>query len=477
MDIEMEHQFHKELGVVGSWWQGMMKNASANKLAQPNYFASTPEILQSEAHLGSFMVGNSDNIYSHICPSIESAQDEVILVTCFWAQSSSLDMVSQSLRTLSDRVIKQNQTKVRVYIGFSSLSALQKLSHTRSLRGKTYSKAQWKSKLWLPDAAELPGLDLQVKSLFVLPFSVMHPKFVIIDRQMVFLPSCNVSWESWFEGCITLSGPVVNQFIVFWRAFWLQEATDSGVSHTLVTSGRGSAAISSVIDSSTRGAAHAITSLHQLPPAPAIFLPSPHHANPAFTFPWQKHKAAPATPLNVFISELIQSASSSIYMQTPNITAPPVLSLILQALRRGVHVHILTSERLMILEQLVTAGTTTARCVKKLVKLYKRAASSARVSDEESRPVSVGSLRVDYYEPRAEETRQWGEPVQSHLKLTIVDGEWTVLGSGNMDRASWYTSQELGVAFRSEELAKIIMKTVSDQMQERTKLAFDSNAI
>lgn len=91
--------------------------------------------------------------------------------------------------------------------------------------------------------------------------------------------------------------------------------------------------------------------------------------------------------------------------------------------------------------------------------------------------MSVGSLRVDYYEPRAEETRQWGEPVQSHLKLTIVDGEWTVLGSGNMDRASWYTSQELGVAFRSEELAKIIMKTVSDQMQERTKLAFDSNAI
>lgn len=27
------------------------------------------------------------------------------------------------------------------------------------------------------------------------PFSVWHPKFVIIDDNEVFLPSCNVSWE------------------------------------------------------------------------------------------------------------------------------------------------------------------------------------------------------------------------------------------------------------------------------------------
>jgi phosphatidylserine/phosphatidylglycerophosphate/cardiolipin synthase-like enzyme len=477
MDVEMEHQFHKELGVVGNWWQRMMRNVSANNSAHPNYFAATPEVLQTEAHLGSFIVGNGEDIYSHICPSIENAQDEVILVTCFWARSSSLDMVSRSLRTLSDRVTKRRQAKVRVYIGFSSLSALQKLFHTRSSRGKIYSKAQWKSNLWLPDAAELPGLDLQIKSLFVLPFSVMHPKFVIIDRQTVFLPSCNVSWESWFEGCITLSGPIVNQFIIFWRAFWLQEATDPNVSQPSVPSDHNSAAINSVIDSSTRGAAHAITSLHHLPSVPAMFLPSPHHANPAFTFPWQKYKAAPTTPLNVFMLELIHSASSSIYIQTPNVTAQPILGVILQALHRGINVHILTSERLMILEQLVTAGTTTARCVKKLVKLYKRAASSARVSDEESRPVSVGSLRVEYYEPKAEDIRQWGEPVQSHFKLTIVDGEWTVLGSGNMDRASWYTSQELGVALRSKELAKLIETSVSDRMVGRTKLAFDSGAI
>ena len=47
-----------------------------------------------------------------------------------------------------------------------------------------------------------------------------------------------------------------------------------------------------------------------------------------------------------------------------------------------------------------------------------------------------------------------GEPVKSHFKCVIMDEEITILGSGNMDRASWYTSQELGIAFVSREVAK-----------------------
>jgi len=52
-------------------------------------------------------------------------------------------------------------------------------------------------------------------------------------------------------------------------------------------------------------------------------------------------------------------------------------------------------------------------------------------------------LKIDYFVPGSGDK----EPKQSHLKCTIVDGELVILGSGNLDRASWYTSQELGVAF------------------------------
>lgn len=161
-------------------------------------------------------------------------------------------------------------------------------------------------------------------------------------------------------------------------------------------------------------------------------------------------------------------------MQTPNLTSPPVLKGILRAVRRGVNIRILTSEKLMILEQLVTAGTTTARCIRKLIKLYKHHRKTVQPFDEEAALAPIGQLTIDFYTPRPDGQKLEGEPLQSHLKLTIVDNKWVVLGSGNQDRASWYTSQELGVAFNSAELAAEIQRTVDSQMHSRRKSIFDS---
>lgn len=87
-----------------------------------------------------------------------------------------------------------------------------------------------------------------------------------------------------------------------------------------------------------------------------------------------------------------------------------------------------------------------------------------------------GRLVVEYYKPRTSHTsdQSCAEPVQSHLKLTIADDELVILGSGNMDRASWYTSQELGVAFFSRSLAETLQGTLSDVLRLRKKLLFDS---
>src|ERR1700712_3723330 len=97
------------------------------------------------------------------------------------------------------------------------------LFHTSSPHGQDHQPSTWPKTLGLPSADELLGLDIQIKSIFVRPFCVMHPKFIIIDRQMVWLPSCNVSWESWFEGCISLSGPIVDTFVDFWQQFWVRD--------------------------------------------------------------------------------------------------------------------------------------------------------------------------------------------------------------------------------------------------------------
>lgn len=59
-----------------------------------------------------------------------------------------------------------------------------------------------------------------------------------------------------------------------------------------------------------------------------------------------------------------------------------------------------------------------------------------------------------------------------HVKCTIVDGEVVVLGSGNMDRASWFTSQELGVAVQDEQIARDVWGKLELGLEGRVERYF-----
>lgn len=284
----------------------------------------------------------------------------------------------------------------------------------------------------------------------------------------MFLPSCNVSWEEWFEGCIECSGDVVGRFVEFWKQFWAndhdrQDEYSDLVEHSHNTEGSEEPSLGDL----------AITTA-----IPCNFLPSPHNVNPRFTLPWQPCNKPPPTPLNIYLLTLFARAEHSIRIQTPNLTSPPVISALQDALCRGINVSILTSERLMRLEQLVTAGTTTSRCMKKLIKAHRNLL--ARQGNVNTRELedgllnrSIGRLKISYFTHRAG-NQDGSNAVQSHLKLTIVDGKVVVFGSGNLDRASWYTSHELGVAFKSPDLVKGVAASLDTAMANRQTLIYNS---
>lgn len=471
-----------------------------------------------------------------ILPAILSAQHEVILITCFWSTASeTLARLRETLLELSKKSValqqqqkkgkgkKKEQKKIKVRIGFSSSSIWQKLTHTSSKQGKVYSGEEvfGKKGLLSPSSSSSSslssaeketkeekekekelwrGLDFEIKSIFFLPFSVWHPKFVIVDRKEVWLPSCNVSWEEWFEGGVKVQGEgVVRKFVEFWEENWRSEV-DGGGDRGEGDEGEEEGEEEEEPDQDQEDQegqedqedSHyhnppSTTTTTILPNIPYKFLPSPHHRNPHFhLFPWQAPSPPPPTPLNLELLHLFTTAHKSIYIQTPNLTCAPVLDALWgAAVERGVQVTIVTSERLMRVEQLVTAGRTTGWCVRGLVKKYQRAMlereRQRRMGDlEAGRGGTMGWLRVSYYEPRsgaAAKAKTGGdaEPVQSHLKLTVVDEEAIVFGSGNMDRASWYTSQELGVAFYSHELVTQVMQSLQSALEGRTKLVYDSS--
>jgi phospholipase D-like protein len=456
---ESDHRF-------SPWISDFKDEAIDNQHDQPNYYVNDPDTLGTSAKVHSFMVGTGRSIYEQLESVFDSVEEELILITCFWASSESQKIINRALRRLSDKSSNYNRPKIRVFLGLSSLSWYQKIFQTSSLSGYVYPSSKWKNQLYLPSPDEIPGIDLIVKSIFVRPFSVMHPKFIVIDRKIVCLPSCNVSWEDWFEGALIMSGPVVQNFIQFWQNFWspsspiLEARTEANLPNPGIHPGN-------ILISPFPLRENLVD---------ACFLPSPHHANPEFRPLWFQAPASPrSTPLNHFLKSHIDSAETSVYIQTPNITCKPLIKCLLEALGRGVDVHIITSERLMILEQLVTAGTLTNWCIDALIKNYHSLLRSRNMQDEESALREPGQLRVEYFISR--EGAVQGEPVQSHIKVSIFDNQVVVLGSGNMDRASWFTSQELGVGFCCKELVKIVRNTLQEGLKGRRKVRYDSMVV
>ena len=80
----------------------------------------------------------------------------------------------------------------------------------------------------------------------------------------------------------------------------------------------------------------------------------------------------------------------------------------------------------------------------------------------------LGKLRICYF--KAGTSAGDNEPVRSHVKCTIVDDEVAVLGSGNMDRASWHTSQELGIVCYGTDTVRsiweVLLKGLEGRMEE-----------
>ncbi|EKD18330.1 uncharacterized protein L3040_004715 [Drepanopeziza brunnea f. sp. 'multigermtubi'] len=442
--------------ITKSWLQDLKRNAS-NGTSSLNYWAVNQSTLITTSQPIFFSLGTGAQILDATVSKCEATNHELIITTCFWAKSSSQEAISALLIKLSAKAIAQNR-KIHVRICFSSYSITQKLFQTSSLSGKIYPPSSW-TNLWLPSPEQLAGLDMEVKSVFVRPFSVMHPKFILVDRKLVFMPSCNVSWEAWFEGCIEMKGGIAEKLFDFWVTFWAQgktslpaflpdEVEPDQTSHP--DPGKNTPSLIKQADFSP-----------ELMTPQTILLPSPHHRNPRFHFNFTTPPPCPPTPLNLFLLQIFAQARRTIFIQTPNITSAPVVAALHSALTRGVDVHLVTSRKLMILEQLVTAGTITEFEIWKLRRWHRKLHAMHAKGDAELGSQRPGGLRVGYYHAR-EGVRDKNEPVKSHLKLVIVDEEVTVQGSGNMDRASWYTSQELGVAFFSADIATMTRDCVNE---------------
>jgi phosphatidylserine/phosphatidylglycerophosphate/cardiolipin synthase-like enzyme len=292
--------------VIDSWLQDFKHHADFNQHDDPNYYVSVPETLITSSTPVSFTLGTGSQILTSTLSKCASTQHELIIVTCFWAKSSSQEAISCLLLKLSAKALSQNR-RIQVRICFSSRSIVQKLFQSSKLEGKIYPASSW-VQLGLPSPEDLRGLELVVKSVFVRPFSVMHPKFILIDRKTAFMPSCNVSWENWFEGCVEMEGGIAKSLFEFWIKFW---ARGIALLPPIPVDAEGF----TVSEEDTIAIIKRIHFPPDFPTPTTILLPSPHHINPHLSF--FSSPKAPPTPLNTFLLNLLTNAKHSIFIQTP----------------------------------------------------------------------------------------------------------------------------------------------------------------
>lgn len=313
--------------VLSTWLSTLRDHRSENLQDSPNYYVCKPEYLLTTTTPFLFSVGSGADLFNDITLSLaEIVQEELLLVTCFWAKSETQRQIRELLLILNAKAGAAGERRIRVRICISSLSLFQKLLHTQSLDGQTYPPSSWPKRFGLPKAEDVPFLDVEIKSVFVKPFSVMHPKFVVADRKRVWMPSCNVSWEKWCEGYIEMTGPIVQQFLMFYEHFWRRN-TQFHVEESLGNESPVKAleVPDVVVPCSSLG----LPSSVKLPyrHIRTVFLPSPHHLNP--------FQQLPPTPLNSFLLTLFSTAQSFIQIFTPNLTSRPVIVGLLGALERG----------------------------------------------------------------------------------------------------------------------------------------------
>jgi phosphatidylserine/phosphatidylglycerophosphate/cardiolipin synthase-like enzyme len=155
------------------------------------------------------------------------------------------------------------------------------------------------------------------------------------------------------------------------------------------------------------------------------------------------------TSKNVYVPQneawlsCIRNAQSSIFIQTPDLNAAPLIPALSAALTRGVTVTYYVCFGYNDAGEIIPGqGGTNDQNAQALV--------------SELSPAERELLKICYYVGKDQDhpIHQSLKQRSCHVKLLIVDDHVAIQGSGNQDTQSWYHSQEINVMLDSEEVCR-----------------------
>ncbi|BCR89608.1 IQ calmodulin-binding motif protein [Aspergillus chevalieri] len=445
------------------------------------------------------------DICRHMANCIARAETEVFLATNFWIHSDASTLITNSFRELSRRAGKRG-TKVVVKMIYDRGDPRQIFQNHLMVSEKQYAGGQVR----LPSPEEIPNVDLQVINYHRPIFGTFHAKFMIVDRRIALLQSNNIQDNDNLEMMVRVEGPIVDSLYDSALVSWGRRLGEplpllaSPASSTPAWKLSASEPESSS-DCSGREAPPQLTADHplydvdmqqetqrvngSLEPLPGMsrteavtrhlnttlqpgttgdapnrdqdlrmkpYVLSPPHE----PFPMALVNREPCgspnyssiyTPQNSAFLSAIRHAKHSIFIQTPNMNAEPILEPLLDAVRRGVVVTCYLCLGYNDAGQLLPFQNGTNEMIAN--RLYK----CLRTNEEWSRLRIFNYIGKDQTKP----IHNCFKRRSCHIKLMIIDESVAIQGNGNLDTQSFYHSQEINILYDSPTICRSWLDTIN----------------
>ncbi|KAL2839945.1 hypothetical protein BJY01DRAFT_250211 [Aspergillus pseudoustus] len=469
----------------------------------------SPPLMGSNGVVPLTIIAPLPELCRHMANCIVRAEKEVFLATNYWIHSDASKLITNALKELSRRAGERGEKAV-VKILYDRGDPRQVWDNRLNVDEKKYATG----KVHLPTSDEIPNVDLQVINYHRPIFGTFHAKFMIVDRRIGLLQSSNIQDNDNLEMMVRVEGPIVDSLydtaLISWgKALapplpmldspaakapipsfskdvdgysaevngFLQHTTDDP--HYDVDIKAETRRVNGLIkaqngESPTKAVSRLLN--HTLQPTTSGDAPDEDHKNemepyvlhiPHEPFPMALVNREPygspdhtstIVPQNAAFLAAIKHAEHSIFIQTPNMNAEPLLERLLDAVRRGVLVTCYLCLGYNDAGELLPFQNGTNEMVSN--RLY----GSLETEKERSR------LRIYNYVAK-DQTRPIHNKFKRrscHVKLMVIDEKVAIQGNGNLDTQSFYHSQEVNLLLDSPLICRTLLDTI-DRNQNTAK--------
>ncbi|KAI9150672.1 IQ calmodulin-binding motif [Paramyrothecium foliicola] len=442
----------------------------------------SPSLMGSHGRVPLTIIAPVVDIIRHITNLIRNAKKEIFLITCVWTPSVAQRLLRDALVELSKQAgLRGDRVKVRIM--FDKASLWHAIEPHQCVNAEVYASKH--IDLPLPD--EIPNLDFEVSSLHKMMLGTLHVKMCVVDGKVATIMSNNIEDNVNLEMMTHLEGPIVagvyDTALITWNKALSHHQVDSlagavmahdvqpkpgpltseYLQHTDNIQNEIVEANKLYQSQGEETHLHAVNYQLNLKTESPIKPTGPEIADSEAMTPYISTLTPQQVPMalvsrppygscdsrdvkvpqNEAWLSLVRNAKKSIFIQTPDLNAAPLLRELSLALRRGVEVTYYVCFGYNDAGEMIPGqGGTNEQAAQRLI-------ATLPPDGPEMQLLNIYAyVAKDQDQPIHHSFRSRS----CHIKLLIADESVGVQGSGNQDTQSWYHSQEVNVMVDSPEI-------------------------